>query len=178
MLDVSQTTIHRVAMTLVQMEPVLVKDYHEIPEDYVILIVSGNPVDTIIAIPYKYTQDFEKLNAFSDALEACVREQEEIEMMALEAPFVMDEMELAIAPHTKRGVEFRSLCMAIYKTATYEYGEYLFQNFFNSQEKSFWVVIYKRNGNRVKKCEESLSENGAELNARKFLQQLREENAS
>lgn len=60
--------------------------------------------------------------------------------------------------------------MTSYKSETFEHNGYLYQYYFDSRKKSYYVKIYRLNGRLIKKCEDSDSENGAMFNAQKFLE--------
>jgi hypothetical protein len=60
--------------------------------------------------------------------------------------------------------------MTIYKSETFEHNGYLYQNYFDSREKTFYVKVYRTDGRLIKKCEASDNEHGAMLNAQKFIE--------
>jgi hypothetical protein len=63
-----------------------------------------------------------------------------------------------------------------YKTETLKIPDsgLIYQMFFDSSDNSYHAVVYKQTGGRVKVCEKSLNEKGAEENMFRFLQTYQE----
>ena len=63
----------------------------------------------------------------------------------------------------------------LYRTSTRQYGNYLFQRWFDSKTQLYSVQLYSLDGSRIKNCEPSDTEDGAEINAFTFLHEYEEQ---
>ena len=63
----------------------------------------------------------------------------------------------------------------IYRTETVDVPgkELIFQLVFNSGDQSYFVILYKSSGSKIKHCEPSFSEQGAMNNLYSFLKEMK-----
>ena len=62
--------------------------------------------------------------------------------------------------------------MTIFRTSTYQVGNYFFQDFYDSQDQMFFVTIYTLEGRKIKKCEKCATEGEARIKASLFLEEF------